>query len=162
MKFALLAPAFFVLACTAPAQTTAASPSNNPAMVFPTSDLHRQLEELVPAAKDKGSSGSTVADYGSYKIQLSVRTTSGGAEIHAHWDDVMIVEDGSATLITGGTAVDAKTNADGETHGTKIENGESRTIKPGDVLTVRAGTPHQLVLEPGTVYQAVVVKIHEP
>jgi quercetin dioxygenase-like cupin family protein len=74
----------------------------------------------------------------------------------------MIVEEGSATLITGGTVVDGKTNADGETHGSKIENGDSRTISPGDVLSVRAGTPHQLILAPGTTYGAVVVKVHEP
>jgi mannose-6-phosphate isomerase-like protein (cupin superfamily) len=74
----------------------------------------------------------------------------------------MIVEEGSATLITGGTVVDGKTNGDGETHGSKIENGTSRTISPGDVLTVRAGTPHQLILAPGTTYGAVVVKVHEP
>ena len=56
----------------------------------------------------------------------------------------------------------AKTNADGETHGSKIDNGNSRTISPGDVLTVRAGTPHQLILAPGATYGAVVVKVHEP
>jgi len=46
-----------------------------------------------------------------------VRTTSGGAEIHAHYDDLMIVEQGNATLITGGTVIDAKTDSDGEDQG---------------------------------------------
>jgi mannose-6-phosphate isomerase-like protein (cupin superfamily) len=109
-------------------------------------DLHAQIDKLIPAAKEKGSAGATIEDYGSYKIQLSVRTKSGGAEVHAHWDDVMTVEQGSATLITGGTVVDGKTDADGETHGPSIENGQSRIIHPGDVLTVSAGTPHQLML----------------
>ncbi len=158
MKSALFAAAVMAFALTATAQT----PPHDPAVVFSTPDLHAQLEKLAAAAKEKGSSGSTIEDYGSYKIQLSVRTTSGGAEVHAHWDDVMIVKEGSATLITGGTVVDSKTNDEGETHGTKIENGESRTIRPGDVLTVHAGTPHQLILKPGTVYGAVVVKVHEP
>jgi mannose-6-phosphate isomerase-like protein (cupin superfamily) len=162
MKLVLLASAALLLTFSASAQAPASPAAHDPAVVFPTTDLHDQLEKLVPAAKEKGSSGSTIEDYGSYKIQLSVRTSSGGAEVHAHWDDVMIVEEGSATLITGGTVVDAKTNADGETHGAKIENGSSRIIKPGDILTVRAGTPHQLILEPGTTYGAVVVKVHEP
>jgi mannose-6-phosphate isomerase-like protein (cupin superfamily) len=141
------------------AQQSAASDS---APVFPVSDLHARIARLIPEARSKGSSGATVEDYGSYKIQLSVRTASGGAEVHAHWDDVMIVERGSATLITGGTVVDGKTNAEGETHGSKIEGGQSRTIGPGDILTVRAGTPHQLILKPGVPYGAVVVKVHEP
>lgn len=139
-----------------------AKPTPDPAITFPIHDLHARLAKLAEQAKARGSSGATLEDYGSYKIQLSVRTTSGGAEVHSHWDDVMIVEGGSATLITGGTVLDGKTNADGETHGAKIEGGHTETIKPGDVLTVRAGTPHQLLLAPGTTYSAVVVKVHEP
>jgi hypothetical protein len=30
------------------------------------------------------------------------------------------------------------------------------------MVTVRAGTPHQILLAPGTTYGAMVVKIHEP
>jgi mannose-6-phosphate isomerase-like protein (cupin superfamily) len=162
MKFALIAAVVLTLSFSVSAQTPPSNAPHDPSVVFPTADLHNQIEKLVPAAKEKGSSGATIEDYGSYKIQLSVRTSSGGAEVHAHWDDVMIVEEGSATLITGGTVADSKTNAEGETHGSKIENGDSRTIKPGDVLTVHAGTPHQLILAPGATYGAVVVKVHEP
>lgn len=159
MKYSLFAVAVLVFAMPALPQSSA---PHDPAVLFPTPDIHAQLDKLAAAAKEKGSSGATLEDYGSYKVQLSVRTTSGGAEVHAHWDDVMIVEEGSATLITGGAVVDGKTSTDGETHGAKIENGDSRALHPGDVLTVRAGTPHQLILDPGTTYGAVVVKVHEP
>jgi mannose-6-phosphate isomerase-like protein (cupin superfamily) len=151
-----------MLAESGAAAQAGATPAQDPAIAFPVHDLHARLAALAQQARAKGSSGATLEDYGSYKIQLSVRTASGGAEVHAHWDDVMIVEEGSATLITGGTVVDGKTNADGETHGARIEGGHSQTIKPGDVLTVRAGTPHQLLLPAGTTYGAVVVKVHEP
>ncbi|MGB7137083.1 MAG: hypothetical protein WBD46_17475 [Acidobacteriaceae bacterium] len=159
MKIAILAASALVLSLSASAQTT---PNHDSAPIFPVHDLHARLAGLAAQAKAKGSSGATLEDYGSYKIQLSVRTASGGAEVHAHWDDVMIVEEGSATLITGGTVPDAKTNADGETHGSKIEGGHSQVIRPGDMLTVSAGTPHQLILPPDTVYGAVVIKVHEP
>lgn len=162
MKPVLFAASIFLLAMGGSAQTPPPSAPHDSAVVFPIADLHTQLDKLVPEAKTKGSSGATIEDSGSYKIQLSVRSVSGGAEVHAHWDDVMMVEQGSATLITGGTVVEGKTGADGETHGSKIENGQSRKVNPGDVLTVRAGTPHQLILEPGTIYGAVVVKVHEP
>lgn len=158
MKAALLAAGFFAIALTAAAQTT----PHDPVIVVPTGDVHAQLDKLAADARTKGSSGATLEDYGTYKIQLSVRSVSGGAEVHAHWDDVMMVEEGSATLITGGTVVDGKTGDDGETHGSKIDGGHSQKINVGDVLTIRAGTPHQLILEPGTVYGAVVVKVHEP
>lgn len=130
--------------------------------VYLQKDVKARIEQLIPEARTKGSSGATLADYGSYKLQLSVRSTSGGAEIHAHWDDVMLVEQGTATLITGGTVPDAKTNADGETHGTKIIGGQEQALTTGDMVTVRAGTPHQLLIPVGTLYSAVVVKIHEP
>jgi mannose-6-phosphate isomerase-like protein (cupin superfamily) len=162
MKIVLSAAVPLLLAFSLSAQTAPSGAPHKPAAVFPTADLHQQIEKLIPAAKKQGSSGATIADYGSYKIQLSVRTTSGGAEVHAHWDDVMIVEKGSATLITGGTVANSETDSGGETHGSKIENGASRRISPGDVITVHAGTPHQLILAPGIAYGAVVVKVHEP
>jgi mannose-6-phosphate isomerase-like protein (cupin superfamily) len=125
-------------------------------------DVKARLDALVPAAQATGSSGATLVDYGSYKLQLSVRTASGGAEVHAHWDDVMVVEAGSATLVTGGTVVDGSTDANGETHGQKIDGGQTQALAAGDMVTIRAGTPHQILLEPGTVYEAMVVKVHEP
>lgn len=140
----------------------AAQESDAQQPVFLQKDVKARIEQLIPEAKTKGSSGATLADYGSYKLQLSVRSVSGGAEIHAHWDDVMLVEQGTATLITGGTVPDAKTNADGETHGSKIVGGQEQTLNPGDMVTVRAGTPHQLLIPVGTIYSSVVVKIHEP
>ena len=160
MKIAIAAIPAVLLVLSASAQTT--PPAHDPVIVLGSPELHAQLGTLAGLAKEKGSAGVTLEDYGSYKIQLSVRTQSGGAEVHAHWDDVMTVEEGSATLVTGGTVVDGKTDADGETHGARIDGGHSQVIRPGDVLTVRAGTPHQLILEPGVVYGAVVVKIHEP
>ncbi|HEY1256380.1 MAG TPA: hypothetical protein VGF01_16510 [Terracidiphilus sp.] len=149
---------------TPPASNTNSvnSPAAVPPPVFAVNDVPSQLAVMAAKAKAAGnSSGSTLVDYGSYKLQLSVRTTNGGAEIHAHFDDVMIVEQGSATLITGGTVVDAKTGPDGETRGSKIIDGTSRTLAAGDMVTIRAGTPHQLLIAPGTAYSAVVVKIRE-
>jgi len=78
-------------------------------------NVQARIDSLIPEAKRRGSVGLTLVDYGTYQIQLSVRAASGGAEVHAHWDDVMTVEEGSATLVTGGTVVDGKTDADGET-----------------------------------------------
>lgn len=160
MNSFMIAAASLVLAFSAAAQESA--PPRDSAVTFPVSDLHEQIAKLIPTAQAKGGGGSTIEDYRSYKLQLSVRTVSGGAEVHAHWDDVMVVEQGTATLITGGTVVDGKTGDDGETHGSKIDGGHSQTLAPGDIVTVHAGTPHQLMLTPGTVYGAMVVKIHEP
>jgi mannose-6-phosphate isomerase-like protein (cupin superfamily) len=74
----------------------------------------------------------------------------------------MMVEEGNATLVTEGRVVDAKTDPNGETHGARIEGGKRQALAEGDMVTVRAGTPHQILLAPGTTYGAMVVKIREP
>lgn len=130
-------------------------------VVFPDQDVSAQMAALTAKAQMKGSSGAKLADYGSNAIQLSVRTKSGGAEVHAHFDDIFFVTQGKATLITGGTVVDAHTGKDGETHGSRIENGTSRTIAKGDVVEIPAGTPHQLIIPSGMAYGAIVIKVHE-
>jgi quercetin dioxygenase-like cupin family protein len=73
----------------------------------------------------------------------------------------MLVTEGSATLVTGGTVVDGHTNSDGETHGTSIKDGVSQTVSVGDIIHVPAGTPHQLLITPGTSYSAIVIKVKE-
>jgi mannose-6-phosphate isomerase-like protein (cupin superfamily) len=135
--------------------------SGTKAQVFTTADLDRQLTHLSASAKVEGSSGSTLGDYGSHALKLSVRGTSGGAEVHAHFDDVMVIEGGAATLVTSGTVIDPKTAANGETKGTGIRGGLSRKIAKGDVVYVPAGTPHQLLIPKGTIFSAFVVKIRE-
>lgn len=135
--------------------------SNGKAEVFPAAAVHAQLAQLATEANTKGSSGSTLGDYGTHAIKLSERTASGGAEIHAHFDDVMIVMEGKATLITGGTVLNAHAAANGETTGSEIRNGITRTIAAGDVVHVPAGVPHQLIIAPGTTYSALVIKVKE-
>jgi mannose-6-phosphate isomerase-like protein (cupin superfamily) len=125
-------------------------------------NVQARIDSLIPEAKKRGSASVTLVDYGTYQIQLSVRAASGGAEVHAHWDDVMVVEEGNATLVTEGRVVDAKTDPSGETRGARIEGGKRHALAEGDMVTVRAGTPHQILLAPGTTYGAMVVKIHEP
>jgi len=131
------------------------------AEVFSGKDVTGQLETLMQAAKTSGSSGATLGDYKSHAIKLSVRTTSGGAEVHAHYDDIFVVTQGKATLITGGTVVSAKNGSDGEVAGSSIQDGTSQTIIKGDIVHIPAGTPHQLIIAPEDGYSAIVVKVKE-
>jgi mannose-6-phosphate isomerase-like protein (cupin superfamily) len=151
-----------------PAQSAAPAPQAEPTapadqafsvLVHKSAGLQYRLQNLIPEAQSKGSAGTTLFNYGRYNVQLSVRTVSGGAEIHAHWDDLMIVEQGRATLVTGGTIIGGETDSSGETKGTKIDGGQSQTIAAGDMVTVPAGTPHQILLDPNVIYGAVVIKV---
>lgn len=131
------------------------------AQVFPGKEVTSQMAALVGKAEALGGSGTKLADYGSHNIQLSVRTKSGGAEVHAHFDDIFYVTRGRATLVTGGSLIDAKTGPDGESNGSGIQRGQSRVIAKGDIVNIPAGTPHQLKVAPGDTYAAVVIKVKE-
>ena len=130
------------------------------AEVFSGESVASQVQTLAQTAKASGSNGATLGDYGSHAIKLSVRSVSGGAEVHAHYDDVFVVTEGTATLVTGGTVLDAKTGEDGETKGSGIQNGTSHTVVKGDIVHVPVGTPHRLIIAPGVVFG--VVKVKEP
>lgn len=131
------------------------------AEVFSGKDVAAQLAKLVPAARPSGSSGATLGDYQSHSIRLSVRTASGGAEVHAHFGDIFVVTGGNATLITGGTVANGQTGADGETKGSRIQDGTSQKITRDDIVHIPAGTPHQLIIAPGDTFSAIVVKVRE-
>jgi YHS domain-containing protein len=62
--------------------------------------------------------------------------------VHTGETDIVYVQAGSATFVTGGTVVDGKTIGADEIRGSSIRDGQTRTLGPGDVVIVPAGTPH--------------------
>jgi glc operon protein GlcG len=78
----------------------------------------------------------------SYQVHTSRRAAPGQAEVHATETDVIYVMDGQATVVTGGSAVDLKQTGTNEFRGSRIDGGETRELRPGDVIIVPAGVPH--------------------
>jgi uncharacterized protein GlcG (DUF336 family)/mannose-6-phosphate isomerase-like protein (cupin superfamily) len=76
-----------------------------------------------------------------YMVHASRREKPGIAEIHEEDADIIYVLEGTATLVTGGKAVDAKPTGPGELRGSAIDGGDTRKIAKGDVVVVPAGTP---------------------
>jgi len=77
-----------------------------------------------------------------YMVNTSRRDNAGLAEIHELDTDIIYVVDGSATIVTGGAAVETKEIAPNEIRGTRIEGGETRRLVKGDVIVVPNGVPH--------------------
>jgi len=77
-----------------------------------------------------------------YMVHASRREGPGMAEVHTLDTDIIYVLDGSATFVTGGSVVDAKTTAPNEIRGTAIQGGESRRLAKGDVIVIPNGVPH--------------------
>lgn len=97
---------------------------------------HAQVEDAF-------AKGSVLFDRGErYMVHASRRETPGMAEIHTEDADIVYVLDGTATLITGGSAVNPQPTAPGELRGESIHGGEEHRLTKGDVILVPAGTPH--------------------
>ena len=86
--------------------------------------------------------GMPLIEVGDYKIHASRREGPGMAEIHTRDTDIAYVLQGSATLVTGGTAVDVKPTGPEELRGSSIRGGDTRRLEPGDVVVIPNGTPH--------------------
>jgi glc operon protein GlcG len=94
----------------------------------------------VRAAFDKGAVLFNQGE--SYMVHASRREMPGMAEIHTKDADIVYVLDGTATLVTGGTAVDAKVTEPDELRGSSISDGEAHELMKGDVIIIPAGVPH--------------------
>jgi mannose-6-phosphate isomerase-like protein (cupin superfamily) len=95
--------------------------------------------EQVKAAFAKGKPLVEGVDY---KIHASRREGPGMAEIHTRDTDIAYVLQGSATLVTGGTALGVKSIGPEEWRGTAIQGGETRQLTVGDVVVIPNGVPH--------------------
>ena len=78
----------------------------------------------------------------SYMVHTSRRDQPGLAEIHTLDTDIIYVMDGTATFVTGGSAIEAKETAPNEIRGARIDGGETRQLSKGDVIIVPNNTPH--------------------
>src|SRR5690348_2419639 len=80
---------------------------SKPAEYHSAAALKQDLDKLASQAKAKnaGSSGSDLSTTDTHALKLSYRRETGGAEVHQHFDDIMVVEGGSATIVTGGSLV---------------------------------------------------------
>lgn len=137
------------------------SQAANNAQVFSAAEVQHQFYALAASAESKGSDGTTLGDYRSHALKLSVRIKTGGAEVHAHFDDVIVVTQGKAELVTGGTVIGAHAGSDGEVTGSGIRNGKTQFIAKGDIIHIPAGTPHQMIVAQGVTFSAFVVKVRE-
>jgi mannose-6-phosphate isomerase-like protein (cupin superfamily) len=86
--------------------------------------------------------GRPLIEAGDYKIHASRRDSAGAAEIHTRDTDIAYILQGSATLVTGGSAVGVKSISPEELRGSAIQGGNTKQLVPGDVVVIPNGVPH--------------------
>jgi mannose-6-phosphate isomerase-like protein (cupin superfamily) len=119
----------------------------------------KHLKEL--AAKGEGSASETLEKHPHHYTMLAYREHSGGGEVHQDFADIFFILDGHATVVTGGTLIEAKTTAPGEMRGKSVDGGSRQELKAGDVVHIPAGMPHQTLVADGQTVTYFVVKVEE-
>ena len=93
-----------------------------------------------------------------FKVQTGHRTGPGEVEIHDHDTDIFYILEGSATFVTGGKVIGAKTTSPGEVRAKELIGGEDRHLVKGDVIIIPKTIPHWFKEVNGTfVYYVVKV-----
>ena len=103
--------------------------------------------------------GTKVVDFGDHTMTIGHRDQNGRAELHQTKSDVIVIQTGTATLVTGGEVIDPVTTGPNEIQGSGIKDGVKHEVGPGDVIEIPAGVPHQFFLAPGTQIAYLLVKV---
>lgn len=94
-----------------------------------------------------------------FYTSLIYRNSTGEVEIHTGFDEIVVVIDGDATVQAGGKASGVRTIAPGELRGKSAQGASPTSLKPNAVVTIPAGTPHQVVVPDGGHVTYIDVKI---
>lgn len=131
----------------------------SPVQVWNPVELKAMAGQLAGQPEAANIAGKTLGAYGSHSISLWRRAKSGQAELHKTKADLIVVQEGSATLLTGGVIPDGHPTEANEIRGSAIRGGESKKVSPGDIIHIPAGTPHQFLLAPGQTVAYFAVKL---
>jgi len=160
-------PALVLLLATLSAGVSAAAGAQNPAPSTPPPPVSNAVQILTTAhlaaladSLPAGASTShSLVRWAGLADQISRRDTSGIHERHEDFTDIFVVQRGRARLLYGGTAEGEKQSSPGEWRGGTIRGGTEAEIKPGDIVVIPAGIPHQLLLPPGQSFYYFVFKV---
>jgi mannose-6-phosphate isomerase-like protein (cupin superfamily) len=100
--------------------------------------VHYIGHDKVTEVMSKG--GPIVSDPG--LVVLAQRREAGMVELHDHTNHVFMMVEGEATLVVGGTMVDAKRTAPDQMRAPSLQGGTTYHMTKGDVITIPAKTPH--------------------
>jgi uncharacterized RmlC-like cupin family protein len=124
-------------------------------------EIRGALDKLGAVATERGALAGVerLGDAGSFKFFVERRQTGDFApEAHTTIDDLILVLDGQARLIYGGSIEGGRDSGNGEIRGGRIVGGETRMLSAGDLFFVPAGMPHHMMVASGQHYDLLVVK----
>ncbi len=121
----------------------------------------RQKVTYVGHAKvAAAASGADLATGPDFTVMMMKRTGAGHVEVHAKETDTFYILDGEATFVTGGTMIGGRISRPNQQLGESIQGGQTYRLTKGDVIVIRAGTPHWFKQVPRSIKYYVVKVIN--
>ena len=122
--------------------------------------------EVVPAARLRtyvaithdGLVAHPATDDPASRTLIVRRDGPGEVEVHAVLNDVIVAEAGAAELLVGGRVDGGRETAPNERRGGNIVGGVRHNLRPGDLVWIPAGIPHQMIVRRGGSFTYVAVK----
>jgi mannose-6-phosphate isomerase-like protein (cupin superfamily) len=161
MRTKLIVP-MMLAATISPSLALAQSAAEQPKVDHLTmAELLDKAKALEGSAGAKGAASTKLNEYPNHYTMIALRNKNGSAEVHEKYADIFVILRGEATLLSGGTVVDAKTVSPGEIVGTQVKDGSQTQVHEGDVLHIPANLPHQLLVPEKSELVYFVVKVKE-
>jgi mannose-6-phosphate isomerase-like protein (cupin superfamily) len=130
-----------LLAILSAVTVSASTDAGRQPMYFAAADLRAEV------ARPQSGLAATMLPAGiRMKLFVVHRDAVGEAEVHASSEHFYIAQAGEADVLLGGRVVGNHQIAPGEWRGKKILDGKLYRMKPGDVLWIPPGTPHQVLV----------------
>jgi ribosomal protein L16 Arg81 hydroxylase len=84
-----------------------------------------------------------------YKVLVIERTSTGDAEVHMEWNDVIVVQHGHARFLVGGQIKGNHETSPGEWRGGEMTGAKEYSLAEGDLLLIPGGLPHKAIVTEG-------------
>jgi mannose-6-phosphate isomerase-like protein (cupin superfamily) len=120
-----------------------AQPTSDPTGFASAADVKAQVESMRRAMKPgQGFMWKPLVRGSDAVAALEYWKKSGKPAVHPDQAEYVIVIAGNGTMVSGGRLIDPVTTNPALIEGSRIEAGTTRSLRPGDVFLIPAGTPH--------------------
>jgi mannose-6-phosphate isomerase-like protein (cupin superfamily) len=170
----------FVLAChvsTADGQQSDTASKLRPVASKPSSPASRKAAAEKVRRRIDFIDGTTMTDQSAYlgrqkylgktlltsgdeqtTYLLVRRAESSKPEVHARWDDIVLVRSGTGAIETGDSLVGSEYRGPGERAGGKFAKSYQLVVRPGDIVRIPAAVPHAFIVSGTVPLEYLVIK----
>jgi mannose-6-phosphate isomerase-like protein (cupin superfamily) len=120
----------------------------------------RTLSQTAAGLSRAPVAGTTILTSSDWQttVLLVRRTTSSKPEVHARWDDLVIVRSGTGAIELGDSLVGSSYRAVGERIGGKFIKSWQIVVHAGDIVRIPAAVPHAFIVSGAEPLEYLVIK----